>query len=516
MSTVTVQKPAPGWGKDLLASIVVFLVAIPLCLGVSIASGVEPAKGLITGIVGGVLVGALAGAPLQVSGPAAGLTVLVSEIILEHGLASLGIIVFLAGLLQVLAGYLRLGQWFRAVSPAIIHGMLAGIGLLIFGSQFHVMLSDPPRGNGLKNLAAIPGAIWDALTVADGSTSHIAGAVGIVTILVLVGWNTLRPPALRMVPAPLVAVLFATGLVATLGLDVPRVSVPDSLFQALDGPDASWLGQFLDPGILGAALAVALIASAETLLSASAVDQMHQGPRTDYNRELVAQGVGNTICGLLEALPMTGVIVRSAANVEAGARSRLSTILHGTWILAFVVLLPVVLRQIPIPALAAILVFTGVKLMNFKVVKELKSYGRGEVVVFIVTAGAIVATNLLEGVMLGIAVAVVKLLRSLSHLQVELREDPVGQRTVLHLSGSATFLRLPYLVQALDRVSPATELHVEVADLDYIDHACLDVIANWEKQHKAAGGKLVIEWGELRARYDPDRKAARTGSLTAG
>ncbi len=500
--------------RDALASIVVFLVAVPLCLGVAIASGVEPAKGLITGIIGGILVGALAGSPLQVSGPAAGLTVLVSEIIGEHGLASLGLIVCLAGLLQLLAGYLRLGQWFRAVSPAIIHGMLAGIGLLIFGGQFHVMLSDPPRGNGMANLLAIPGAVWDALTVADGSTSHIAGSVGIVTILTLIGWNSFRPSFLKVVPAPLVAVLISTGVVVGLGLDVPRVAVPDSLVSALVWPATDWLKHLLDPGILVAAFSVALIASAETLLSASAVDQMHQGPRTDYNRELLAQGVGNTVCGLVGALPLTGVIVRSAANVEAGARSRLSAILHGTWILAFVVVLPVVLRQIPIPALAAILVFTGVKLMNVKVIKELKSYGRGEVLIFLVTAGAIVATNLLEGVMIGIAVAVVKLLRSLSHLQVELREDLAAHRTVLHLAGSATFLRLPFLVEALDRVSADTELHVEVADLDYIDHACLELLTSWERQHKAAGGKLVIEWGDLRAKYHQPRKTSPTGALS--
>ena len=503
-------------GRDLLASIVVFLVAVPLCLGVAIASGVDPAKGLITGIVGGILVGALAGSPLQVSGPAAGLTVLVSEIIGEHGLGSLGFIVLLAGLFQLAAGVLKLGQWFRAVSPAIIHGMLAGIGLLIFVGQFHVMLSDPPRKNGLENLLAIPGAIWDAVTVIDGSTSHIAGSVGLLTILTLVLWNAFRPAMLKVVPAPLVAILVATATVVGLGLEVPRVAVPDSLLSEVALPQAAWLGLLLDPGILLAAFSVALIASAETLLSASAVDQMHQGPRTEYNRELIAQGIGNTVCGFVGALPMTGVIVRSAANVEAGARTRASAVFHGLWILAFVAFFPMVLRMIPVPALAAILVFTGFKLMNFKVIKKLLAYGRGEVAIFLVTMAAIVATNLLEGVLLGVTLAVVKLLRSLSRLTVELREDPLHHRTVLHLSGAATFLRLPYLVEALDRVPANTELHVEVADLDYIDHACLDLLANWERQHQAAGGRLVLEWGDLRAKYDQAQDGGSQVAVSTG
>jgi MFS superfamily sulfate permease-like transporter len=168
------------FGKDFGASVVVFLVALPLCMGIAIASGVPPAAGLITGIVGGILVGFLGGAPLQVSGPAAGLTVLVWQIVQEHGLSLLGVIVLFAGLLQFLAGIFKLGQWFRAISPSVIHGMLAGIGVLIFASQFHIMVDDQPRGSGILNLISIPEAIYKGIFPLDGSVHHLAAMVGMI------------------------------------------------------------------------------------------------------------------------------------------------------------------------------------------------------------------------------------------------------------------------------------------------------------------------------------------------
>src|SRR5882672_531357 len=338
---------------DFLASVVVFLVALPLCMGVAVASGVPPALGLITGIVGGLVVGFISGSPLQVSGPAAGLTVLIFEIVQQHGLKTLGAIVLIAGLLQIAAGLLKIGQWFRAISPAVIQGMLAGIGVLIIGSQIHVAVDDAPRGSGLDNLLSISESIWKGLIPVDGSTHHIAAAVGALTIGIMIAWS-FAPKKLKIVPAPLLAVAVCTFLASYLQLPIKKVSVSANILTTMDLPSfASIAGAFQWP-ILGAAVAVALIASAETLLSATAVDRLHNGPSTQYNRELFAQGVGNSICGLLGALPMTGVIVRSSANVEAGAKTRLSAILHGFWILACVVALPFILNRIPTASLAAI------------------------------------------------------------------------------------------------------------------------------------------------------------------
>jgi len=488
-------------GADALASVVVFLVALPLCMGVAIASGLPPTAGLITGIVGGIVVGALSGAPLLVSGPAAGLTVLIWQLVQQFGVGTLGAIVLLAGAMQVGAGMLKLGQWFRAVSPAVIHGMLAGIGVLIMASQFHVMIDNKPVGSGLENLLAIPGSFIEALyTNAEGIEAF---DIGVLTIAVLVLWSGFAPKRLKVVPAPLVAVVVATIAAAATHLHIHHVSLPDNIWAEVQLPALADLARaVVDPSLLMAAASIAFIASAETLLAATAVDQMHQGPRTKYDKELVAQGVGNTLCGFLGALPMTGVIVRSSANVQAGAKTRASAILHGVWLLVFVSALPFVLELVPVASLAAVLVYTGFKLAYPKaVIRELLKYGRTEVAIYVVTVGVIVCSNLLEGVLVGLALSILKLLYAFSHLDVGVEEDEARARVDLHLTGAATLVRLPKLASALETIPAGREVHVHFGELDYIDHACLDLLANWETQHRSTGGALVMEWDELSQKY---------------
>ena len=515
--------PAPNfrnsWKDDLLASVVVFLVALPLCMGIAIASGVPPEKaaavGIITGIVGGLMVGLLAGCPLQVSGPAAGLAVIVGQLIAEHGFATLGLIVMVAGAVQLLAGLLRVGQWFRAVSPAVIQGMLAGIGILIFAAQFHVMVDDKPPGSGIKfggviNLYTIPEAVWKGLTE---NVHQEAAAIGILTILAIIGWASLAPKKLKFLPAPLFGVLLATAAAGVLRLDMKYISVPDNLADAVALPAAGDWQRLFDWSILGAGLALAFVASAESLLTATAADAMQQhAPRTKYDRELAAQGAGNLLCGLLGALPMTGVIVRTSANIQAGARTRTSTMLHGLWLLVFAVLLPQILRLIPIASLAGILVYTGYKLMNPKAVRALWQYGKGEVAIYAATLATVVIVDLLTGILVGIGLALAQLVYRFSHLTVRLEEDRERQRTVLYLEGAATFLRLPKLAAALQTVPPNTELHVHFEGLSQIDHACMDLLMNWEKQHEATGGSLVIDWESLTAKFRQFRKKNGEGN----
>lgn len=635
---------------DFPSSVVVFLVALPLCMGIAIASGAPVAAGLITGIVGGLVVGFLAGSPLQVSGPAAGLTVIVYDVVQTFGLEMLGLVVLMAGLFQVAAGLLRWGQWFRAVSPAVIKGMLAGIGFLILASQFHVMIDDQPRGSGAENLATIPSAIVKSLEwpetrpreerrariealrevgelhrrqvslhervteylpyqdplgkkpgsadeanpavlgsavaaevpdevreslaaqqqaiaarlgevvdqlragppMADGQTmekkvaaaaeaalqqnretvealrqappeallasqtaavqsledllkalkSHpLAAFAGLFTILVILLWQGFAPKSLRVLPAPLVAVVLAAALATVLALPVLYVEVPDNLWDEVRLPvlssptDIPWLG------LVQAALLMAVVASAETLLCATAVDQLQNGPRTRYDRELFAQGVGNTICGCLGALPMTGVIVRSSANVHAGAKTRLSAILHGVWLLLFVTFLGFALRLIPTAALAAMLVYTGYKLIDPKAIASLRRFGWGEVVVYTATVGMIVFTDLLTGVLVGVALSAIKLLYTFSHLSTRLSVQKETGQATLHLVGSATFLRLPQLAAQLEQVPRGAELQVDFKRLAYIDHACLELLINWGKQHEASGGSLNLNWDSLHARF---------------
>ncbi|MBL8797167.1 MAG: SulP family inorganic anion transporter, partial [Planctomycetia bacterium] len=506
----------PGlFGKlkcDLLASVVVFLVALPLCMGVAIASGVPADKaaalGIISGIVGGLVVGLLAGCPLQVTGPAAGLVVIVGQLISERGFEALGAIIVVAGVAQILAGLIGVGQWFRAVSPAVIQGMLAGIGVLILASQFHVMVDDIPPGSGKEfggiiNLSTIPEAVWKGVT----EEKHQAAAmVGLLTIIAIIVWSAFVPKRLKFFPAPLFGVLLGAALARSLGLELQYISVPDNLADSLTLPTVSFWERFLDWSIIAAGLGMAFVASAESLLTATAADAMQQhAPRTKYGRELVAQGVGNLTCGLLGALPVTGVIVRTGANIQMGARTRGASMLHGFWLLVFAALFPFVLRLIPVASLAAILVYTGYKLVSAKAIKALLAYGKGEVAVYGATLVTIVVLDLLTGILVGVGLAIIKLLYTFSHLRVRLVVD--DGRTVLYLQGAATFIRLPKLAAALEKVMPNTELHVHFEELTYIDHACLDLLMNWEKQHEATGGSLVIDWDGLMAKFQGPKEA---------
>jgi MFS superfamily sulfate permease-like transporter len=239
-------------------------------------------------------------------------------------LEAFAVIVIAAGFIQILWSWLQLGQWFRAVSPAVIHGMLAGIGALIFASQFHIMIDDLPKGSGLENILSLPSAVWKGL-IDDDSTPmnhHLAARIGVLTIGTMVLWNVVLPKRFHVMPAVLLGVAAATAVSALLDIPIQRIEVQDNLLSIVHFPSIQMLSHFFDTSILAEALGLAFIASVETLLSASAVDQLHTGPRTRYNRELLAQGVGNMICGCLGSLPMTGVIVRSSANVRMVAALR--------------------------------------------------------------------------------------------------------------------------------------------------------------------------------------------------
>jgi MFS superfamily sulfate permease-like transporter len=483
------------FGRDVMASVVVFLVALPLCMGIAIASGVPPALGLVTGIVGGLVVGFFAGQPLQVSGPAAGLTVLVWQLIQDFGIEALGPAVLLGGLVQVVSGYVGLGRWFRAVAPAVIQGMLAGIGVLIFASQFHVMVDDSPRSSGLNNLLSIPEAIYKGVYPIDGSVHHMAAAIGIVTIASLLLWNRFRPVSLKMLPGPLIGVVVATIAASLFALPITRVAVPANLMESLNWVSMDSLSFLTVPVFWGDVIGLAIIASAETLLCATAVDRMHDGPRTNYNKELRAQGFGNVICGIVGALPMTGVIVRSSANVEAGGKTKWSAILHGAWILILVVVFPQLLALVPTASLAAVLVYTGWKLIGIDAVRRLAAVGKSEVAIWAATVVTIVATDLLTGVATGFALAMLRLLLTFARLDVDVKQD--GRRYDVTLRGAATFMSLPTLAEALESIPSDTEVHVHLDRVAYVDHACIEMIEQWHQRHP---GEVFLETDGLKKR----------------
>lgn len=490
------QGPMTFLLRDFTASIVVFLVAMPLCMGIAIASGVPAEMGLISGIIGGIAVGALAGSPLQVSGPAAGLAVIVLEFVAKFGLAALAPVLLLVGIIQFAAGALRMGGLFRVISPAVVHGMLAGIGALIVLGQFHILFDAKPLSNGLENLAAIPGRLMD-ISLADPRRTEVALGLGLATILIMLGWEKLRPAALNLVPGALVGVAAASFAAFTLKLDVTRVAVPDSIFASLrlPGPDLfAGIETSAIPALIASAIAIAFIASAETLLSAAAVDRMHEGERTEYNKELRAQGVGNLLSGLAGGLPMTGVIVRSSANVQAGARTRLSTILHGLWILGFVSLLPGLLREIPMAALGGVLVVTGWKLVSVKHARQLHSkFGLLPAAIWAITFVLVVTTDLLTGVIAGLVLSLLELIphRSALGLRIDREQEEGGTR--LKLAGSATFIGLVKLNSTLDAIPDDHDVKIDLHAVRGFDHTAAQALRDWLTRMTSRGRQVRLE-----------------------
>ncbi len=485
---------------DFLASIVVFLVALPLCLGISIATGFPPAAGLISGVIGGIVVGYFAGCPLQVTGPAAGLITIIWEAVQQFGIESVGAIILLAGVMQISMGVLGLGLWFRAVSPAVIQGMLAGIGVMIFSSQFHVMVDDTPKSSGLENLLSIPGAIVKGVVPTDDTAHHLAAIIGLVTITCIIVWKLL-PKRIKAIPAPLVAVVVATGVAFIFQLPINYVKVPSDLSASLHMFDLSNLSLLLDKQIIITAITVAFIASAETLLTATAVDQMTSKSKTNYNKEIMAQGVGNTLAGFLGVLPVTGVIVRSGANVQAGAETRKSTILHGVWILLFVILFPFVLEVVPVSCLAAILVYTGYKLINIESAKKLTNFGNSELFIYFATIVGIVTTNLLEGVMIGFGLSLLKQFYANSRLDIIEEPGPENKRINIYLYGTASFVTLPKLASRLEALPGGKDVCIHIEELLSIDHACIELLQNWEKQYQLKEGSVTLHWDSVMNKF---------------
>ncbi|MDO3646611.1 SulP family inorganic anion transporter [Nocardia mangyaensis] len=484
---------------DVPASVVVFLVALPLSIGIAVASGAPVAAGLIAAVIGGVVAGSLGGSALQVSGPAAGLTVVVAETINQFGWRATCFIVAAAGVLQILFGLSRIARAALAVAPVVVHAMLAGIGLTIALQQSLVLLGGVSSSSSLDNLAALP----EGLCAARWGEVVVGGAV----MAILLGWKFV-PARIRVVPAPLVAILAGVGLAFVLPTSVERIMLNGSLFDAMSLPElpaAPWWS------VTFTVLTIALIASVESLLSAVAVGRMRGGERADFDRELIGQGSANVLSGLAGGLPVTGVIVRSATNVRAGARSRASAVLHGVWILVFSVALVGVVEQIPKAALAGLLIVIGVQLVKLAHIK--RALRTGDLLVYVVTVSGVVFGNLLEGVVAGLALAFALLLWRVAKVTITAAPVPGADRWLVTVDGSCTFLALPKLSAKLADVPAGVDVTVEMT-VDFLDHAASEAIAEWAEHREKNGGTVdFVEMGTARmARADtapPERGQSR-------
>jgi carbonic anhydrase len=474
---MVIMRPLAVLRHDLPASLVVFLVAVPLSLGIALASGAPVAAGLIAAVVGGVVAGALGGSALQVSGPAAGLTVIMAETITTFGWAVTCLITVAAGALQILLGLSRIARAALAISPAIVHGMLAGIGVTIVLGQLHVILGGRAQSSAIENIAELPGQI---VAHHDSATT-----IGLLTIAILLIWPRL-PKAVQRIPGPLAAIAIATVASVASGMTLPRVELPGDLLNVHlvpQLPDGGWGGFAL------AVVTIALIASVESLLSAVAVDRLHTGRRADLDRELVGQGAANMVSGALGGLPVTGVIVRSSTNVAAGAKTRLSAILHGVWVLVFVVLLAGLIQDIPLAALAGLLVHVGAKLVNPGHLKQVLAHG--DLPVYLLTLAGVVVFDLLTGVLAGIGLALVLMLRRTVWSGIHVEGEGTGRYRVV-VEGVLTFLSVPRLSRVLGAIPAGVPVRLELV-VDYLDHAAFESLTTWQQAHERAGGAVDVD-----------------------
>ncbi|OBJ40875.1 carbonic anhydrase [Mycolicibacterium mucogenicum] len=461
---------------DLPASLVVFLVALPLSLGIAVASNAPILAGIIAAIVGGIVAGALGGSPLQVSGPAAGLTVIVAGLIDQFGWGVTCAITVGAGILQILFGLSRVARAALAISPVVVHAMLAGIGITIALQQLHVLLGGKSNSSAWENIHELPAQLM-----------NIQGAgflLGMLVIVILVAWRWVPAPINR-IPGPLVAIVGVTALSVLLPFDVKRIQINGSLLDSLSLPTlptGDW------GGIVAGVLTVALIASVESLLSAVSVDRMQNGPRTNFDRELIGQGAANALSGAVGGLPVTGVIVRSSTNVAAGAKTRASAILHGVWILLFAVPFAGLAQLIPTSALAGLLIVIGCQLVKKAHIETARR--TGDIAVYVITVLGVVFLNLLEGVLIGLALAVALTVWRVIRAKI-VTEHIAGNDWRIVIEGSVSFLSLPRLTSALAAVPTGSNVTVELS-VDFIDHAAHETIDEWKRQHIAGGGSVEI------------------------
>ena len=501
------------WRQDLPASVVVFFVAVPLCLGIALASGAPLFSGLIAGIVGGIVVGSLSKSQLGVSGPAAGLAVIVLAAITELGFEAFLAAVVLAGLLQIAMGWARAGFVAYFFPSSVIKGMLAGIGVIIILKQIPHAFGHDTDPEGDLAFAQADGdntisSLWSML----GDLQTGAIIISVVSLAILILWETVlskKGRFFQIVQGPLVVVMFgvffqmlATRFFPSLALDsshLVSVPVPESLAsigELFVFPDWSALA---NSAVYVTAITLAVVASLETLLCVEATDKLDPQKRTTpTNRELIAQGCGNTVSGLIGGLPITQVIVRSSANIQSGGRTQLSAILHGVFMLYFVLILPAVLNLVPLAVLASILLVVGYKLARPQVFKTMYQSGLSQFIPFVVTILGIVFTDLLLGIGLGMVCAILVILRNNyrnSHF-LHMEKSESGQRVTLRLAEEVTFLNRGAIVRSLSRIPEGSHVTLDVSDTVFIDPDVQELIDDFRST--ASTRSITVEWVESR------------------
>lgn len=499
-----------NWKQDLQSSVVVFLVALPLCLGIALASGAPLASGLIAGIVGGIVVGSVSGSQLSVSGPAAGLTVIVAGAISSLGsFEALTVSVFLAGILQIIFSFVKGGKIGDYFPSSVIKGMLAAIGIILILKQFpHAVGYDADfmgdesfyQGDGQNTFSEIIRAF--------GAIHMGSVIVALISFLIMMGWEqgAKKSQFFKLIPGALVAVIVSVVTNEIFKLSSSSLVInPEHLVQlpfsggfadfwaGLKSPDWNILS---NPQVYISAITIAIIASIESLLSVEAADKIdEEGRVTSKNRELLAQGVGNSISGLLGGLPVTAVIVRTSANVAAGAKSNLSAVLHGLWLFLCIVSIPHILNLIPLSCLAMVLILVGYKLTKPAIIKAMYKKGWNQFVPFAVTVIAIVLTDLLIGIGIGMVVGFVFVIRSSMHKSIVLVNDE--KEWLIRFHKDVSFLQKSFLVETLSKIPEGASVVIDGSKSVYVDADIEDIIEEFMKRARCSGIKVELKKSSL-------------------
>jgi len=477
---------------DLPAGLSVFLVALPLCLGIALASGAPLYSGLLSGIIGGLVVSLISGSQLGVSGPAAGLSTLVAAAILSLGDFNVFLLsVIVCGIFQVILGILKLGVIANYFPSSVIKGMLAAIGIILISKQI-------PIAVGYDQPDFWSSSFTKLISFEDPSESFrhfqqytTRGAI-LVTSVSLIVFILLRQPfavKLKAIPAPLLVVvvgiivnLIFTNAVSGLSLkQIQLVNIPDNVFMDVSFPDFSKL--FTNAEVWKVGIILGLLATLETLLCVEAVDKLDSHNRiTPINRELIAQGIGNMTCGFLGAIPITAVVVRGAANADAGARTKFSSFTHGIFLLLAVLLFPFIINKIPYASLAAILLITGFNLTKPKLYKDVWASGQKQFIPFVITIIVILATDLLIGVSIGLLISIYFIIQNNFKAEYKItKTQHQGIETYLiKLNSNVTFLNKVKLRKTLDEIPEYSVLTIDGSDCNFIDYDILEIISEYD------------------------------------
>lgn len=509
--------------KDLTAGGVVFLVALPLCLGIAVASNADPFSGIVSGVIGGVIVGLLSGSHTSVSGPAAGLTAIVAAQISTLGnFETFLAAVVIAGAIQIGLAHSRAGFISAFVPSSVIKGLLSAIGLILIinqlpklvGHQDEVVVLDEIVSGQASHVAEQGNVLLKLFDLLEGEFVAVPAIIGIGSMLFLLVWERVTVLKKSVIPAPLLVVMAGVLTTGLLRHFQSSWSIPSNMLVSVPVLE-SWLdtatlvrlpdfSAFLTPAVYVAGFSIAIVASLETLLNLEAVDKIDPKQRfSPPNKELFAQGVGNVLAGLIGGLPMTSVIVRSSVNIHAGGQSRLSAIVHGILLLGFVLCLPQLLNMIPYASLAAILVFTGCKLMSWKMIRELWEAGKYQFAPFIITVCAIVVTDLLIGILVGLGGSLAFVLYSNYRRPVRrvLEKHSNGDVLRIELANQVSFLNRAALDSVLRKIPRGGRVLIDANDSDYIDPDILALIRDFRNKVAPAHGVNVNLIG-FESRYE--------------